>query len=50
VGKGIYLKKTSLGQLRFESMNYPAAELRGIKMDFYLIHPDAEHRGILYLD
>jgi hypothetical protein len=28
-------------------MNYPAAELRGIKMNFYLINPDAEHRGIL---
>jgi len=24
-------------------MNYPAAELRGIKMNFYLINPDAEH-------
>jgi len=28
-------------------MNCPAAELRGIKMNFYLINPDAEHRGIL---
>jgi len=31
------------------SMNYPAAELRGIKMNFYLINPDAEHRGILLI-
>ena len=30
-------------------MNCPAAELRGIKMDFYLINPDAEHRGILLI-
>jgi len=30
-------------------MNYPAAELRGIKMNFYLIDPDAEHRGILLI-
>ena len=30
-------------------MNYPAAELRGIKMSFYLINPDAEHRGILLI-
>jgi len=30
-------------------MNYPAAELRGIKKDFYLINPDAEHRGILLI-
>jgi hypothetical protein len=30
-------------------MNYPAAELRGIKMTFYLINPDAEHRGILLI-
>ena len=30
-------------------MNYPAAELRGIKMIFYLINPDAEHRGILLI-
>ncbi len=30
-------------------MNYPAAELRGIKMNFYLINPDAEHRGILLI-
>jgi len=28
-------------------MNYPAAELRSIKMNFYLLNPDAEHRGIL---
>jgi len=31
------------------AMNYPAAELRGIKMNFYLINPDAEHRGILLI-
>ena len=31
------------------SMNYPAAELRSIKMNFYLINPDAEHRGILLI-
>jgi hypothetical protein len=30
-------------------MNYPAAELRGIKMNLYLINPDAEHRGILLI-
>jgi len=30
-------------------MNYPAAELRGIKMNFYLINPDAEHRRILLI-
>jgi hypothetical protein len=30
-------------------MNYPAAELRSIKMDFYPINPDAEHRGILLI-
>ncbi len=30
-------------------MNYTAAELRGIKMNFYLINPDAEHRGILLI-
>ncbi len=30
-------------------MNYPAAELRGIKMTFCLINPDAEHRGILLI-
>ena len=30
-------------------MNYPAAELRGIKINFYLINPDAEHRGILLI-
>jgi len=30
-------------------MNYPAAEPRGIKMNFYLINPDAEHRGILLI-
>jgi hypothetical protein len=30
-------------------MNYPAAELRGIKMIFYLINPDAEHREILLI-
>ncbi len=30
-------------------MNYPAAELRGIKMNFCLINPDAEHRGILLI-
>ncbi len=30
-------------------MNYPAVELRGIKMSFYLINPDAEHRGILLI-
>jgi len=30
-------------------MNYPAAELRRIKMNFYLINPDAEHRGILLI-
>ena len=30
-------------------MNYPAAELRSIKMNFNLINPDAEHRGILLI-
>jgi hypothetical protein len=30
-------------------MNYPAAELRSIKMNFYLFNPDAEHRGILLI-
>jgi len=30
-------------------MNYPAAELRGIKMNFHLFTPDAEHRGILLI-
>jgi hypothetical protein len=30
-------------------MNYPAAELRGIKMNLKLIYPDAEHRGILLI-
>ena len=30
-------------------MNYPAAELRGIKMNLYIINPDAEHRGILLI-
>jgi hypothetical protein len=30
-------------------MNYSAAELRGIKMNFCLINPDAEHRGILLI-
>jgi len=30
-------------------MNYPAAKLRGIKMNFYLFNPDAEHRGILLI-
>jgi len=30
-------------------MNYPAAELRSIKMNFYLLNPDAEHRGILLI-
>jgi len=33
----------------FITMNYPAAELRGIKMNFYPINPDAEHRGILLI-
>jgi len=33
----------------FIRMNYPAAEPRGIKMNFYLINPDAEHRGILLI-
>jgi len=37
---GIFLKP---------EMNYPAAELRSIKMIFYLINPDAEHRGILLI-
>ncbi len=32
-----------------ETMNYPAAELRGIKMNLKLIYPDAEHRGILLI-
>jgi len=30
-------------------MNYPAAELRSIKMNFYLLNPDAKHRGILLI-
>jgi hypothetical protein len=30
-------------------MNYVAEALRGIKMNFYLINPDAEHRGILLI-
>jgi hypothetical protein len=33
----------------FFAMNYPAAELRSIKMNFYLLNPDAEHRGILLI-
>ncbi len=28
-------------------MNYPATELRDIKMNFYFINPDPEHQGIL---
>jgi hypothetical protein len=32
-----------------KEMNYPAAELRSIKMEFYLINPDAKHRGILLI-
>jgi hypothetical protein len=35
--------------LYFLTMNYPAAELRGIKMNFYLINPGAEHRGVLLI-
>jgi hypothetical protein len=35
--------------LKRGTMNYPAAELRGIKMNFYLINPDAEHRRILLI-
>ena len=34
---------------RWFVMNYPAAELRGIKMNLKLIYPDAEHRGILLI-
>ena len=30
-------------------MNYPAAELRSIEMDFSPFNPDAEHRGILLI-
>ena len=30
-------------------MNYPAAELRSINMNFYLTYPDAEDRGILLI-
>ena len=30
-------------------MNYPAAKLRSIKMDYGPINPDAEHRGILLI-
>jgi len=30
-------------------MTYLAAELRGIKMIFYLINPDAKHRGIILI-
>jgi hypothetical protein len=30
-------------------MNCPEAELRSIKMNFYLLNPDAEHRGILLI-
>jgi len=30
-------------------MNYPVAELRGIKMNFYLFNPDEEYRGILLI-
>ena len=30
-------------------MNYPAAELQGIKMNFYFINPGAEDRGILLI-
>jgi len=40
----------SLIKTVFQIMNYPAAELRGIKMNFYLINPDAEHRGILLIE
>jgi hypothetical protein len=35
--------------IAFLTMNYPAAELRSIKMNFYLLNPDAEHRGILLI-
>jgi len=38
--------KTNVEKIK---MNYPAAELRSIKMNFYLINPDAEHRGILLI-
>ncbi len=30
-------------------MNYPAGELRCIKMNFYLFNSDVEHRGILLI-
>jgi hypothetical protein len=44
----VYLPGTRAGikPLPAGGMNCPAAELRGIKMNFYLFNPDAEHRGI----
>jgi hypothetical protein len=41
--------KLEINNYNDDLMNYPAAELRGIKMNFYLINPDAEHRGILLI-
>ena len=48
-GKSKLLKKTPVGAASSREMNYPAAELRSIKMNFYLLNPDAEHRGILLI-
>ena len=39
----------TIDSLSVLKMNYPAAELRGIKMNLYLINPGAEHRGILLI-
>ena len=44
-----FIVKIKEGDPALAGMNYPAAELRGIKMNFYLINPDAEHRGILLI-
>jgi len=43
------IRENILSNNLFKLMNYPAAELRGIKMNFYLINPDAKHRGILLI-
>jgi hypothetical protein len=43
------LATEQMGDKIHSKMNYPAAELRSIKMNFYLLNPDAEHRGILLI-
>jgi hypothetical protein len=43
------MSKGGIASISHFLMNYPAAELRSIKMNFYLINPDAEHRGILLI-